>query len=234
MTTTLEKVYVVTETRSIQQTVMEKCDQEGLSCECFQTLDGLIKRLQTEEQPAVLMIDNDLTADEFSLLNWIEEYRASHTSGIIVMAENPTKKFSCRCLEAGADYCLEKPLDDAQSAAVGERLLYWYRQLNPQHRIFRNGDLVIDYDASTVHMKDTEVFLTPMEYRLLCILAQNVGNIVPHQQILKEIWGSSLESDITSLRAFMVSLRKKIEKNPRKPVYIQTRVGLGYRMNKLS
>ena len=82
-------------------------------------------------------------------------------------------------------------------------------------------------------MKDHEILLTPMEYKLLCVLARNVGQIVPHQQILKEIWGSSLESDITSLRAFMVSLRKKIETNPRKPVYIQTRVGLGYRMNRV-
>ena len=73
-----------------------------------------------------------------------------------------------------------------------------------------------------------------MEYKLLCLLAANVGKVLTHGYILREIWGSTLESDITSLRVFMVSLRKKIEHDPGNPVYIQTRVGVGYRMNQIA
>ena len=82
-------------------------------------------------------------------------------------------------------------------------------------------------------MNGDEMHLTPIEYKLLCLLSQNVGRVLTHQFILKEIWNSPLESDITSLRVFMATLRKKIEKNPAQPQYIQTHVGIGYRMLKV-
>ena len=61
-------------------------------------------------------------------------------------------------------------------------------------------------------------------------MAKNVGKVLTHQYILREIWGAALESDMRSLRVFMASLRKKIEPDPTQPIYIQTHVGIGYRM----
>lgn len=74
-----------------------------------------------------------------------------------------------------------------------------------------------------------EVHLTPIEYKLLCLLAHNVGKVLTHNMILKEIWGNVLPSDTPSLRVFMATLRKKIEQVPSQPKYIQTHVGVGYR-----
>ena len=91
----------------------------------------------------------------------------------------------------------------------------------------------IDYVSGCAYMNGEEMHLTPIEYKLLCLFSQNVGRVLTHQFILKEIWNSPLESDITSLRVFMATLRKKIEKNPAKPKYIQTHVGIGYRMLKV-
>ena len=69
-----------------------------------------------------------------------------------------------------------------------------------------------------------------MEFKLLCLLAHNIDRVLTHQYILHEVWGTSQDGDLASLRVFMGTLRKKIEENPSRPRYIQTHVGVGYRM----
>ena len=81
-----------------------------------------------------------------------------------------------------------------------------------------------------MYLNDEELHLTPMEYKLLCLLAKNVGKVLTHSYITKEIWGSSWDNDVASLRVFMATLRKKLEKDENSPQYIQTHVGIGYRM----
>ncbi|MDN4509124.1 helix-turn-helix domain-containing protein [Gordonibacter sp. RACS_AR49] len=70
----------------------------------------------------------------------------------------------------------------------------------------------------------------PIEYKLLALLARNTGKVLTHNAILKEVWGNALASDLPSLRVFMATLRKKIERDPAHPAYLQTHVGIGYRM----
>lgn len=79
-------------------------------------------------------------------------------------------------------------------------------------------------------MGEKEIHLTPIEYKLLCVLAKNTGKVLTHNYILKEVWGTALAADIPSLRVFMATLRKKIERDPSAPRYIQTHIGVGYRM----
>ena len=90
----------------------------------------------------------------------------------------------------------------------------------------------MDYAAGCAYLDGEELHLTPIEYKLLCLLARNVGKVLTHTYITQQIWGSSWENDIASLRVFMATLRKKIEKNPNSPQYIQTHIGVGYRMMK--
>ena len=89
---------------------------------------------------------------------------------------------------------------------------------------YRNGDLAIDFDAKVVVRGDDEIHLTPIEYKLLVLLAHNTGKVLTHNYILKEVWGAALASDLPSLRVFMATLRKKIEPDPASPVYLQTHV----------
>ncbi|MCR5684014.1 MAG: response regulator transcription factor [Lachnospiraceae bacterium] len=96
--------------------------------------------------------------------------------------------------------------------------------------IFENGDLVVDYPAGTAYLKGEELSLTPIEYKLLSLLAQNAGKVLTHTYITDKIWGNSVDSDVASLRVFMASLRKKIENDTAHPEYIQTHIGTGYRM----
>ena len=96
--------------------------------------------------------------------------------------------------------------------------------------IYQNGGLKIDYAAGCTYQNGNEVHLTPIEYKLLCLLAQNTGKVLTHNYILNKIWSSALPSDTPSLRVFMATLRKKIEPDPSHPRYIQTHIGVGYRM----
>ena len=98
--------------------------------------------------------------------------------------------------------------------------------------VFVNGALRIDYAAGCAYLDEEELHLTPIEYKLLCLLSRNVGKVLTHTFITQNIWGSNWENDVASLRVFMATLRKKIEKGPDSPQYIQTHIGVGYRMIK--
>ena len=82
-------------------------------------------------------------------------------------------------------------------------------------------------------MDEEELHLTPIEYKLLCLLSQNVGKVLTHTFITQKIWGRSWDDDVASLRVFMSTLRKKIETGTESPQYIQTHIGVGYRMLKV-
>ena len=99
--------------------------------------------------------------------------------------------------------------------------------------VCENGSLRIDYAAGCAYLNDRELHLTPIEYKLLCLLSRNVGKVLTHTFIMQNIWGSSWENDIASLRVFMATLRKKIEPEADSPQYIQTHIGVGYRMLKV-
>ena len=137
-------------------------------------------------------------------------------------------------LDVGADDYLTKPfsIDEflARLRVALRRSLAEKTKAGEESSIYINGDLKIDYGAGCAYIQDTEIHLTPIEYKLLCLLAQNTGKVLTHNYILKEVWGGTQASDIPSLRVFMATLRKKIEKSPSSPQYIQTHIGVGYRM----
>jgi len=92
------------------------------------------------------------------------------------------------------------------------------------------GRLRIDLATRTVFLGDERLTLTPKEYRLLQILAQHAGNVVTHQHLLKEVWGSIHVHDTHYLRIFVRKLRQKIEPHPDTPKILVTELGVGYRL----
>ena len=99
--------------------------------------------------------------------------------------------------------------------------------------MYENGQLRIDYASGCAFLAGEELHLTPIEYKLLCLLAQNTGKVLTHKYITQSVWGSSWENDVVSLRVFMATLRKKLESAPGSAQYIQTHIGIGYRMLKI-
>ena len=137
-------------------------------------------------------------------------------------------------LDAGADDYLTKPFSVDEMLArlrVALRRINTDQQtVNPEAAVYENGGLRIDYAAGCAYIGNSEIHLTPIEYRLLCLLAKNTGKVLTHNYILKEIWGSYSASEVGSLRVFMAMLRKKLQTGEDAQPYIQTHIGIGYRM----
>ena len=153
---------------------------------------------------------------------------------IIVISARSEDSDKITALDAGADDYLTKPFSVEELLArlrVTQRRLLLLKSSNDAGKpVFQNGELKIDYAASCVYLKGEEMHLTPIEYKLLCLLSHNVGKVLTHTYITMQIWGSSRENDIASLRVFMATLRKKLEPEKTSPQYIQTHIGIGYRM----
>ena len=163
----------------------------------------------------------------------IKRIRSWSQMPIIVISARSEDADKIAALDAGADDYLTKPFSVAELLA---RLRVTQRRLAAlcsatAEPVFRNGKLTIDYGAGCAYMEDTALKLTPTEYKLLCLLAKDVGKVLTHTYLTDKIWGSSWENDMASLRVHMATLRKKVEKDP-DTQYIQTHIGIGYRMLK--
>lgn len=185
--------------------------------------------------PDVVLLD--LGLPDMDGIEIIKKIRTWSNMPIIVISARSEDTDKIDALDAGADDYLTKPFSVEELLA---RLRVTLRRLNftqtiagTEQSTFINGDLKIDYSAGCAYMGGEELHLTPIEYKLICLLAKNIGKVLTHTYITKEIWGSSWENDVASLRVFMATLRKKIEKDPAAPQYIQTHIGVGYRMLKV-
>ena len=167
----------------------------------------------------------------------IRRIRSWSNMPIIVISARSEDADKIEALDAGADDYLTKPFSVeellARVRATQRRLAYMQRESGHTSPIFENGSLQIDYAAGCIYIGGKEQHLTPIEYKLLCLLAQNVGKVLTYHFITQNIWGSSWETDVASLRVFMATLRKKLEAGGEKHQLIQTHIGVGYRMIKL-
>ena len=183
--------------------------------------------------PDVVILD--LGLPDMDGVDIIRKIRTWSSIPIIVVSARMEDRDKVEALDAGADDYLTKPFSIDEFLArlrVALRRSHTEGGKEKESSVYLNGDLKIDYSAGCVYLQDIEVHLTPIEYKLLCLLAQNTGKVLTHNYILKEVWGNVQASDVPSLRVFMATLRKKIEKSPSSPQYIQTHIGVGYRMIK--
>ena len=187
--------------------------------------------LSTHHYDIVLL---DLGLPDKDGIEIIDQLRTFSTTPIIVISARTNDEDKISALDAGADDYLTKPFSVeellARVRSTLRRAQFLENQKSQREEItFENGDLKIDYPSRTVYFQGKELHLMPIEYNLLCLLAHNVGRVLTHQYILDKVWTNAMESDLSSLRVYMTTLRKKIEKNSTQK-YIQTHIGVGYKM----
>ena len=183
------------------------------------------------QNPDIVLLD--LGLPDMDGVEIIKKIRSWSNMPIIVISARAEDRDKIEALDAGADDYLTKPFSVDELLArlrVTLRRLSYTQGVGREQMEFINGDLRVDFTSGCAYFAGIELHLTPIEYKLLCLLSKNVGKVLTHTYITKEIWGSTWDNDIASLRVFMATLRKKIEENPAQPKYIQTHVGVGYRM----
>lgn len=185
--------------------------------------------------PEIMLLD--LGLPDIDGIEVIKRVRTWSQMPIIVISARSEDADKIEALDAGADDYITKPFSVEELLA---RIRVTIRRLAmlgmgemQDTSVFENGDLKIDYTAGCTYLKEEELHLTPIEYKLLCLLARNVGKVLTHTYITRQIWGSSSENDIASLRVFMATLRRKLEPDKNGTAYIQTHIGIGYRMLKV-
>ena len=184
----------------------------------------------SSHNPDIVLLD--LGLPDIDGVEVIERIRTWSDMPIIVISARSEDKDKIDALDAGADDYLTKPFSVEELLA---RLRVTQRRLASNRNegassVFINGALRIDYAAGCAYLGEEELHLTPIEYKILCLLATNVGKVLTHTFITQKIWGAAWENNVASLRVFMATLRKKIESTPDSLQYIQTHIGVGYRM----
>lgn len=189
----------------------------------------------SSHNPEIILLD--LGLPDIDGVDIIRKIRTWSNIPIIVISARSEDSDKIDALDAGADDYLTKPFSVEELLArlrvTQRRLAVMQNDTLATEAVFKNGKLSINYSAGCAYLGDDELHLTPIEYKLLVLLAKNVGKVLTHKYITQKIWGSSWDNDIASLRVFMATLRKKLEAEPDSPQFIQTHIGVGYRMMKL-
>ena len=189
--------------------------------------------LAASHNPDVLFLD--LGLPDLDGIEVIRQIRTWSGMPIIVISARSEDSDKIEALDTGADDYLTKPFSVEELLARLRVMVRRLRQAGsePESAVYVNGALRIDYAAGCAFLGEEELHLTPIEYKLLCLLAKNTGKVLTHTYITQHIWGRSWDNDVASLRVFMVNLRKKLEQEPGSSHYIQTHIGIGYRMLKV-
>lgn len=179
-------------------------------------------------QPDAIILDLGLPG--LDGLEVCREIRAWSHVPIIVLTVRDSEAEKVMALDLGADDYLTKPFGmDELLARIRVALRHTALRAAAAPALLTFGELQLDRAGRRVTLGGRAVHLTPTEYALLTLLAENAGRVLTHRVILARIWGPSSSEDVPTLRVFITQLRRKIEPDPSQPIYILTEPGIGYR-----
>ncbi len=224
-------ILVIEDDKSIRNFIKISLETQGYKV--IETSDGKNGiALTLSHNPDVIIMD--LGLPDLDGLQVIQRIRPVTRAAIIVVSARGLDRDKIEVLDMGADDYLTKPFSVAELLArIRVALRHQSHGGSPEvaeQTSFDVADLKIDFDRHRVTISGEEVHLTPIEFKLLELLAKHPGKVLTHKSIIKEIWGASSESDTQSLRVFMANIRRKIETNSAQPRYLLTEVGVGYRL----
>ncbi|OPJ61936.1 response regulator [Clostridium oryzae] len=187
--------------------------------------------LSMSHRPDLMILD--LGLPDIDGIEVIIKVREWSNLPIIIVSARENERQKVEALDKGADDYLTKPFGIGELLArirVSLRHAIKSEGLSENVDVFKVKRLSIDFSKRQVVIDNEQIHLTPMEYKIMALLCKYPGKVLTHNFIIKEIWGAAVGNETQSLRVFMASLRRKIEKNPAQPEYIYTEVGVGYRL----
>jgi two-component system KDP operon response regulator KdpE len=227
MTQTRPVLLVVEDEPDIRRFLRSSFDLEG-----YRVVESATGRRGTidagSHKPDLAIVD--LGLPDFDGVEVIRRIREWSAMPIIVLSARVQERAKIEALDAGANDYVTKPF------GVGELLARVRAALRHAVRVpsgttsLRLGDTSIDLERRSATRDGREIRLTPIEFRLLAVLAKHLGMVVTHRQLLGEVWGPTHERDTHYLRIYMKQLRDKLEHDPVQPQYLRTETGVGYRL----
>ena len=226
-------VLIVEDDRPVRSLISMALKSRGYQINTAETGNAALLEA-TSHVPDIMILDLGLPDMDGGAI--IRKVREWSLMPIIIVSSRSDESDKISALDDGADDYLTTPfsIDEllARIRVAARRLQFMRDDSVGKSPVFTNGGLTIDYSAASVKVDGKEVHLTPIEYKLLTLMAQNVGRVLTHNMILKEVWQNTLSADTQSLRVYMASLRNKVEV-PLDEKIIQTHIGIGYQMIRL-
>ncbi len=228
MTSPAPIALVLEDEREIRQFVRTSLEAEGWQViEAGTVKQGLIEA--GTRRPDLVIADLGLPDGDG--VDFIREVRTWSGVPIIVLSARTHESEKVAALDAGADDFITKPFGVAELLARTRANLRRVRAgRTTTDSVFRFGDVAVDLAARIVRKHGDEVHLTPIEYRLLGVLIANVGRVLTHPYLLREVWGPTHAESTHYLRVYMGNLRQKLEDDSAQPRHIVTETGVGYRL----
>jgi two-component system KDP operon response regulator KdpE len=198
----------------------------GYTVEAAGTLSEALASLAARPPDALVL---DLVLPDGQGVEVCEEVRRWSRLPILVLSAVGDEREKVRALDAGADDYVTKPFGTDELLARLRAVLRRSAEAGGSPRL-ELGELVIDLHDRRVTRGGAEVHLTPIEFELVRVLAQHLGRLVTHRQLLREVWGPEYGEETHYLRVHVAHIRAKLELDPSRPRYVITEPGVGYRL----
>lgn len=224
-----EKIIIVEDDTQIRNFIAYTLEQEGFQTIEVSTGQDALRQV-VDKNPDLMLLDLGLPdIDGIDVLHRLREWTEIP---IIIVSARDQDKEKAGALDEGADDYLTKPFSATELMARIRVALRHYYRMNQEAKAdcLKNGSLMMDLDKHLVYVNKEEIHFTALEYSLLELFMKNIGKVLTYHVIINKVWGTGYGNDTQALRALMAGLRRKIEKNPAKPEFIVTEIGVGYRM----
>ena len=223
-------ILLIEDEASIRNFITTVLAQQGYSVVAGQT-GAEAPSLIASHCPNLILLD--LGLPDIDGLTVLEKLRTWSQTPIVVITARGNEADKVKALDLGADDYVTKPFGTLELLARIRTALRHSRAINAelslQASIYKAGGLLVDDEKRVVSVDGIPVRLTPIEYKILLLLAQNAGRVLTLDSICHKVWGPYTD-ETNALRVNMANIRRKIERNPAEPRYILTEIGVGYRL----
>ena len=229
MTSERPTIIVIEDESKLRRVLRATLETNGFRCvETESTRQGLLDA--ETNRPDLLLVDLGLPdRDGIEVIRGVRKWSAVP---IIVLSARSQESDKIAALDAGADDYVTKPFTVGELLArIRSALRHAAIHGRPDSaEIFANGDLRVDLLRRRVFVKEQEIHFTPIEFRLLSVLIRSAGKVVTYNHLLRDVWGPGKVDQYHYVRTYIADLRRKLEDDPARPVYLLTEVGVGYRL----